>query len=156
MDHHKPAEFHLHPQLLADCHCLGRLPGAWLLLQRNAALPWLILVPETASEDFLSLPPAQRSLLLEQSQQLAEFLRGELGAERINFASIGNLVPQLHLHIVGRHAGDACWPKPVWGHLAEGPSYSAGQVQQIQTQLAARCGLSLVPSPADRTGETDV
>lgn len=154
LDRHKSLEFPLHPQLLADCHRLGQLPGAWLLLQRNTLLPWLILVPETLSEDFLSLPSAQLGLLMQQSQQLAGFMRAELGAKRINFASIGNLVPQLHLHLIGRHPGDACWPKPVWGHLAAGPDYSAEQVQHLQQRLAAQCGLN--PRPLAHTGNAHV
>ncbi len=144
--------FALHPRLRADCHVLGQLDDVWLLLQSNALVPWLILVPETQTLEFLSLPEPRRSSLLAHCDQLAQFLRDEFAATRINFASIGNLVPQLHLHIVGRNEADVCWPDPVWGNLPAGPGYPTAQIRRIQTQLETRLGLHI----ADPQGEAHV
>ena len=129
------SDFRIHPQLLADCHCLGRLPATHLLLHRNAALPWFILVPETELENLLDLPPSQREAVLADCKAVSDYLRSRLGSTRINVAWIGNLVPQLHVHVIGRRPGDPCWPKPVWGHLEQTASYDAEGLRQIAADL---------------------
>jgi len=132
------SEFTLHPQLAADCHQLGRLPATRLLLHGNASLPWLILVPETEQLEFLLLPDAEQQRLLGYARQLASYLLAERQCQRSNFAAIGNLVPQMHLHIVGRHPGDPCWPAPVWGNLTEDAAYSREQLTEMVEQLQQR------------------
>ncbi len=109
------SQFQLHPQLRADTHHLAKLPACHLLLHRNASLHWFVLVPETDSQDLFDLPPGQRAAVLGECEKVARMLKGELGYPKINFAAIGNLVPQLHIHLVGRRSDDACWPKPVRG-----------------------------------------
>lgn len=129
------SDFILHPQLLADCHQLGRLIATHLLLHRNAALPWLILVPETDLANLLDLPSAQRDAVLADCKRVSDTLTGTLGYPRVNVAWIGNLVPQLHIHVIGRRPGDPCWPKPVWGHLELVAAYSAGEVERIRAAI---------------------
>lgn len=138
-------DFRIHPQLLADCHRLGRLPATHLLLHRNAALPWFILVPETQVTDLLDLGPGAREAALDACTLVARYIKAEFGVPKVNFAAIGNLVPQLHLHLVGRTPGDPCWPAPVWGNLDPGPEYSQAQVTAIGTALRAQAGL--IPTP---------
>jgi diadenosine tetraphosphate (Ap4A) HIT family hydrolase len=127
--------FALHPQLLADCHRLGRLPATHLLLHRNAAVPWLILVPETALANLLDLPIDQRDAVLADCKRVSDYLTGVLGCPRVNVAWIGNLVPQLHVHVIGRRPTDPCWPKPVWGHLESVCDYTVAEVDAIQSGL---------------------
>jgi diadenosine tetraphosphate (Ap4A) HIT family hydrolase len=129
--------FAIHSQLLADCHLLGRLPATHVLLHRNAAIPWFILVPETDHTDLLDLPPAQRDAVLADCKRVAGYLRWPLGRPKVNVAWIGNLVPQLHIHVIGRAPGDPCWPQPVWGHLTSGRDYDAGEVAALR---AGVCG----------------
>lgn len=129
--------FALHPQLAADSHGLGETATAHVLLHRNAAVPWLMLVPKTGLSDLLELPAALRTVLIDDCARLARYLRMRRGAEKINFAAIGNLVPQLHLHVVGRRAGDACWPLPVWGHLNRSATYSETEVATIRDEVRA-------------------
>ena len=131
----------IHPQLLADCHRLGRLEFCHVLLNRNAVLPWFILVPETAVTDLLDLPEAQRTGALSEAAVIAQFIKRHLGYAKINFAAIGNVVPQLHLHVVGRKPGDPCWPAPVWGHLVESQEYSDQRVGEIRDLLIRQCSL---------------
>jgi diadenosine tetraphosphate (Ap4A) HIT family hydrolase len=132
------AGFELHPQLLADCHPVGRLALSHVLLQRNAALPWLILVPEVVADvrELYELDPAERRVLDAEIDVLARYLKRSLGAQKINVAAIGNIVPQLHIHVVGRHPADPCWPGVVWGNLPAGPAWSADQVKQIAAAVA--------------------
>ncbi|MBK6959794.1 MAG: HIT family protein [Gammaproteobacteria bacterium] len=129
--------FVLHPQLAADSHSLGETATAHVLLHRNAVVPWLMLVPKTEHCDFLELPVALRAVLIDDCARLARYLRMRRGAEKINFAAIGNLVPQLHLHVVGRSLGDACWPLPVWGHLNVTAAYSEAEVAIIREEVHA-------------------
>lgn len=133
------------PQLLADCHVLGRFPASTLLLNRNAALPWFILVPQTPLCDFLDLPQGQREVVLAECAGVSGFIKQVLGFDKVNFAGLGNVVPAMHLHIIGRHPQDACWPQPVWGNLPEGVSYSVEQMREWQHGLVNLLGL--VPEP---------
>jgi len=129
-------DFSIHPQLLEDCHLLGRLSATHLLLHRNAALPWFILVPETELANLLDLPIHQRDRVLADCKRVSDYLLARFGSTRINVAWIGNLVPQLHVHVIGRRPGDPCWPRPVWGHLEQAASYSAVDLSRIASDLA--------------------
>lgn len=133
--------FEIHPQLLADCHRLGRFDLCHVLLNRNGALPWFILVPECGANDLLDLPDATRSAALCESAMVSEFIKRQLGYPKVNFASIGNVVAQLHLHVVGRRPGDPCWPAPVWGNLQERREYRAGEIGEIVELLRRQCRL---------------
>ena len=136
------SDFDIHPRLRADCHTLGRYARCHLLLHRNAAGPWFILVPETDLPDLLDLPPAERDAAVAESAAVAAFVKETLGWPKVNFGAIGNLVPQLHLHVVGRRSGDACWPAPVWGNLPEGETWAPAQVEELIAGLVAVTGLS--------------
>jgi len=140
----------IHPQLLADCHRLGRFAACHLLLHHNAALPWFILVPVLTPDgvtnrpllDLLDLDADLRGRILGECALVSGYIKTELGLPRVNVAAIGNLVPQLHLHVVGRAPGDACWPAPVWGHLRPGPEYAPQRLHDIQAALASRYHLT--------------
>ena len=136
---------HIPEQLLKDCHHLGGLPASELLLNRNASLPWFILVPRTQLNDFLDLPDALRQVVLGESAAVSLFIKQGLGFDKVNFAGLGNVVSAMHLHIIGRHAKDPCWPQPVWGNLPEGESYPRERLQQWQADLVNMIGLAPVP-----------
>lgn len=129
--------FTVHPRLLADCHYLGRFALSHVLLHGNAGLPWFILVPEVGAEvtELHELDAAQRRALDEELDVVARFLKQALGAHKINVAAIGNIVAQLHVHVVGRRRDDPCWPGVVWGNLAEGPCWPAARVGAIAAAL---------------------
>jgi diadenosine tetraphosphate (Ap4A) HIT family hydrolase len=129
--------FAIHPQLLADCHLLGRLPATHLLLHKNASVPWLILLPETDCANLLDLPADRRDAVLADCKLVSDWLTSARGCQRVNVAWIGNLVPQLHVHVVGRRPSDACWPKPVWGYLEPGPEYGEDERRSIAAALLA-------------------
>ncbi len=131
----------IHPQLLADCHHLGRLPASELMLHRNDRLPWFILVPDTALADVLDLPVQQREAVLVDCAAVSGFIKRELGYPKVNFGGLGNVVPQMHLHVIGRRQGDACWPGPVWGNLPDGGDYEPNQLRDWQRALVGAAGL---------------
>ncbi len=134
-------DFVIHPQLLADCHRLGKLRTCHVLLHRNAILPWFILVPETAIPDLLDLSDDVRRAAMGEAATVARFIKTRLGYTKINFAAIGNVVPQLHLHVVGRSKDDPCWPAPVWGHLKEAREYSTADLERVSALLERDCAL---------------
>lgn len=131
----------IHPQLLEDCHLLGTVASGVLLLHRNASLPWFILVPETELTDVLDLEPARREAVFAEAAAVSGYIKGELGWPKVNVAGLGNQVPQMHLHVIGRRVGDAAWPQPVWGNLPPGPGYDAGQLAALRAGLSRCCGL---------------
>ena len=134
----------IHAQLLADCHHLGSLPESELLLSRNAALPWFIVVPRTALQDLLDLPEAQRNAVVNECAAVSSFIKDVLGYEKVNVAGLGNVVPDMHLHVIGRREGDACWPQPVWGNLPVGGAYDSQILDKWQAELVERIGLRAV------------
>jgi diadenosine tetraphosphate (Ap4A) HIT family hydrolase len=126
----------LHPQLLSDTHFLGRLGSSRVLLHRNAVVPWFILVPDSADGDLLEVPLGMLSTIMEEAALISRFVKETFGCAKVNFASIGNVVPQLHLHIVGRRPDDPCWPAPVWGNLRLARDYPADELARIVEQLS--------------------
>ena len=135
--------FEIHPQLLADCHRLGRFNLCHVLLNKNALLPWFVLVPETSVTDLLDLPDEQRNAAMNETALISQFIKRNLGYPKVNFAAIGNVVPQLHLHVVGRKPDDPCWPAPVWGHLTESREFSDQRIAEIRELLVRYCSLKV-------------
>ena len=134
------AGFELHQQLAADTVVVGDLPLCTVLLSRDANYPWLILVPRRAnvSEVFELSDNDQIQFLLEQVA-VSKLVQQVYLADKINVAALGNVVPQLHLHIVARFTKDAAWPKPIWGKVAA-LKYTSEQLEsridELQQALA--------------------
>lgn len=111
--------FSLHERLAADCHLVGDLPLCRVLLLDDRRYAWVILVPRReAIREIHELDGSDREALMAESCALGEFMLDGFPGDKLNVAALGNLVPQLHLHHVVRHAGDPAWPGPVWGHSA--------------------------------------
>lgn len=127
--------FQMHPQLVEDCHVVGRLQDCHVLLHCNAAVPWFILVPEADAAELLDLPTEQRDRVMEECALVGRFIRQRFQSPKLNFGALGNLVPQLHLHVIGRHPEDPCWPNPVWGNLQVSEKYSPEEQEQIKHEL---------------------
>ena len=140
-----PATFVLDAALAADTHLIGDLPLARVLLMDDARFPWLILVPRvTGMRDLIDLPHAQQHLFLDEVEHCAQVLRRQHTPDKLNIASLGNVVAQLHVHVIARFAHDAAWPRPVWG-VGERVAYAA---EPLATQLAQlRAALNLPPAP---------
>lgn len=109
-------EFQLHPVLAADTLAIARLAVSELLLMNDARFPWCILVPRYPGlTEWHHLPAAARLPFLDEMDRLSRALLALPGITKINVGALGNRVPQLHVHVVGRHPADAAWPGPVWG-----------------------------------------
>ncbi|MBY0429214.1 MAG: HIT domain-containing protein [Alphaproteobacteria bacterium] len=110
------AEFFLHTQLAQDTFFVKDLKLSKLLLMNDARFPWVVLVPRQPDvKDLIDLLPSSQRILLDEINRVSIFMKRYFKAEKLNIASIGNIVPQLHMHIVARTSKDAAWPKPVWG-----------------------------------------
>ena len=134
-------EFVLHPRLQEDAIELGDLPLCRVLLMNDARYPWLILVPRRQDcRELTDLDPASRALLVEELAQVEEAMQAVFDPEKFNLALLGNRVPQLHAHLIGRFHSDLSWPDTVWNQGAAEP-YRAGQAHAIL--LALRAALSL-------------
>ena len=82
----------------------------------DARYPWLVLVPRrTNMHEFVDLQDNEQSLLLDEIRRCCELFKALHKPARINIAMIGNVVPQLHVHVIARFANDPTWPRPVWG-----------------------------------------
>jgi diadenosine tetraphosphate (Ap4A) HIT family hydrolase len=132
------SEFVLHPRLAADTSLVTDWPLSRLLLMEDARYPWLVLVPRRpALAELADLHPEDREILMDEVVRAGAAVKTLLPGAKLNVATLGNLVPQLHVHVVGRLAGDPAWPGPVWGH-SPGVPYGP---EALATRLAAlrRC-----------------
>jgi diadenosine tetraphosphate (Ap4A) HIT family hydrolase len=127
--------FKLHQRLQDDTAQIGQLPLCTALLSKDANYPWVILVPRRAAiTEIYQLEPQDRQQLLLESCALAEDMQAIFRGDKLNIATIGNRVPQLHLHHVVRFKSDPAWPGPVWGAV-EAAAYSDALLQQRLTEL---------------------
>ncbi len=142
-----PSDFELDPRLKNDCHILGRLDSTLLLLMDNALVSWFILVPDVEVSEFHELQHEVQLQLLEQINLISIYLKQDISADKVNVAAIGNIVRQLHIHVVGRVEGDYCWPNVVWGAEGRRP-YSKTEVQDIFSSIRKVLGDRFVPAPS--------
>ncbi|ARS53039.1 HIT domain-containing protein [Kushneria konosiri] len=125
--------FALHERLAADTLFVASLELCELRLMNDARFVWALLIPQRDGiRESFELPRQERARLWQEVDQLGEFMMRHTGADKINIGALGNMVPQLHVHVIARAQGDDAWPGPVWG---------AGQAQPLtedtrQTRLA--------------------
>ncbi|KQY97221.1 histidine triad (HIT) protein [Pseudolabrys sp. Root1462] len=132
-------DFTLHPQLVADTVEVGDLALCRVLLSNDANYPWLILVPRRPDiVELIDLTAVDRAALSAEIDAAARALKATVPCEKLNVAALGNMVPQLHVHIIARRHGDPAWPKPVWGAvpaIAYNPAVRDGFVTALQRAL---------------------
>jgi diadenosine tetraphosphate (Ap4A) HIT family hydrolase len=129
--------FTLHPTLDRDTLLVYRLPLCRVLLMKDRRFPWLILVPEREGvREIHELPQADRAQLVEEIARASEALTRLFRPDKVNVGALGNVVPQLHVHVVARFASDPAWPGPVWG---SGPAeaYGDSELETLRERLAA-------------------
>ncbi|MBK4988903.1 HIT domain-containing protein [Pseudomonas sp. S36] len=129
--------FVLDSRLQLDTVVLGDFALCQLLLSKDANYPWFILVPKRPGvSELFDLDAAEQHQLWQETTQLAVALKASYGADKMNVATLGNVVSQLHMHVIVRMQGDAAWPAPVWGKCPA-VSYSDEQVQVIRQRVRA-------------------
>lgn len=108
--------FALDPRLAADSIAVGEFNLSQLRLMDDARFPWLILVPRIAgARELIDLDESDRASLLGEITIVGRMLESMFTPDKLNVAALGNVVSQLHVHVIARHANDAAWPQPVWG-----------------------------------------
>lgn len=131
--------FSLHPRLAADTLPIGELALCQVLLMNDARFPWIILVPRRpALREIIDLAPEDQATLLAEITAVSRVLQRLIEPQKLNVAAIGNVVAQLHIHIVARFEDDTAWPAPVWGHGAREPydeNESSGFIALLQREL---------------------
>lgn len=133
--------FTLHERLANDCVPVGDLPLCCVLLMNDCRFPWAIVVPRRAgAAEIHDLPPADRATLIDEVAHVSAALKKVAGAEKMNIGALGNIVRQLHVHVVGRTEGDDAWPGPVWG-AGERIPYPAGAAAACAAELRKALGL---------------
>ena len=114
--------FALHPDLIRDTVEVTRLALCRVGLMNDATYPWLILSPMLPGlRDFHDVPAERQTALMDEIRRAARALQKTYTADKINVAALGNVTPQLHIHVIARSAGDPAWPKPVWGMVPAKP-----------------------------------
>ncbi len=125
----------LDPRLQQYTLTVGDLPLCRRLLMNDAQYPWFILVPRRAAvNEVFDLDAADQLALWQETTTLASVLKDGFAADKMNVATLGNMVSQLHMHVIARTREDAVWPAPVWGKLPAQP-YSEVQLAEVLARL---------------------
>lgn len=125
--------FVLHEQLQQDCTVVGDLPLSTLLLMNDANYPWFVLVPRREQvREWYELSEADQRQLVCEVNGLAECVQKQTGAKKMNIGALGNMVPQLHVHVIARFEQDAAWPAPVWGRVPTRPYDDASLTDLVE------------------------
>ena len=111
-----PAAWSLHATLEQDTVSIGDLPLSRVLVIKDANYPWLLLVPRRADTvEIIDLDEVAQAQLIVEINRVARALKDVTRPDKLNIAALGNVVPQLHVHVIARRTTDAAWPRPVWG-----------------------------------------
>jgi diadenosine tetraphosphate (Ap4A) HIT family hydrolase len=129
------APWSLHPQLERDTVAVGDLALSRLLAMNDATYPWVVLVPRRPDTvEIIDLEAADQARLMAEIAEVSAALKRLTGCDKLNVAAIGNVVPQLHIHVVARRTDDPAWPRPVWGAAPAQP-YAGTDMQSLIAAL---------------------
>lgn len=127
--------FELDERLKNDTHFLFANAEFQVLLHKNSNIPWIIIVPKTDKKELFELTDIQIDHINHLCDSVYKLFIKLFHVEKMNIAAIGNIVPQLHIHAIGRKKTDACWPDVVWGADYPFTSYSVPQIEEIKAEL---------------------
>ena len=132
----------LDPQIEKDTIPIGDMPLCHVLLMKDANYPWLLLVPRRRSVvEIVELDYIEQAQLMGEIAQASRALKAVTNCDKLNVAAIGNVVSQLHIHVIGRSRSDAAWPKPVWNAVPP-CAYDEAALAKLMTPLRQRLALS--------------
>ena len=133
-------DFKLDPRLEADTYQLTDLSLCRILLMNDSRYPWLILVPrQQGLREFHDLSREDQSRLMSEITRTAKILEVCHQPDKLNIGALGNIVNQLHIHVLGRFDGDPAWPGPVWG-IGEPVAYFEKQADALIREFRAQLG----------------
>ena len=136
-----PAAWSLHAQLKNDTIDIGDLPLSRVLVIKDANYPWLLLVPRReGAVEIIDLDEVEQAQLMTEVSRVARALKDITKCDKLNIAALGNVVPQLHVHIIARRKADAAWPRPVWG-LVPPLAHDAAEVQNFISAIRKKIWL---------------
>jgi len=136
------ADFALDPAFVATSAALGELPLCHARLQQDARYPWIVLIPRRPHlREIEQLSAVDRLALMDEIVVSGAAVRAiglaiGLRVDKLNVGSLGNVTPQLHVHVIGRRSGDPAWPGPVWGHSPAAPFAAEGLEAAIASAKA--------------------
>src|SRR3979490_4422 len=127
--------------LKKDTIDIGDLPLSKVLVIKDAHYPWLLLVPRRPDAvEIIDLDEVEQAQLMTEISRAALSLKETTKCAKLNTAALGNLVPQLHVHVIARRSGDAAWPRPVWGVMPP-LAHDAEEVQNFISALRRKIWL---------------
>ena len=132
------ADFTMHPRLAAGGYHLATLRGCEVLLKKNAHYTWFVIVPRVDAEktEITHLSETEYSDINACTLTVSQFLELEFSPDKTNIGNIGNIVQQMHIHVIGRSEKDPAWPEVVWGHKEKIP-YSDERVEEVRNAFKA-------------------
>ena len=131
----------LHSQLKKDTIDIGDLPLCQVLVIKDAHYPWLLLVPRReGAVEIIDLDEVAQAQLMTEISRVSRALKEVTKCDKLNIAALGNLVPQLHVHVIARRTSDAAWPRPVWGVMPP-LAHDAEEVQNFINALRRKIWL---------------
>jgi diadenosine tetraphosphate (Ap4A) HIT family hydrolase len=134
-------DFELNSQLAADSVAVDSWPLCEVLLANDANYPWLILVPRRPGlRDYHDLLPADMVVAGEEISRASRALVGLFAPTKVNVAALGNMVPQLHIHVIARFADDPAWPQPIWGVVPATPYAQDERAERLAALRGAFAG----------------
>ena len=136
-----PSDWSLSAQLEKDTINIGDLPLSRVLVIKDANYPWLLLVPRRPNvSEIIDLDEVEQAQLMTEISRVGRALKELTKCDKLNIAALGNMVPQLHVHIIARRSSDAAWPRLVWGVMQPLP-HDAEEVQQFISALRRKVWL---------------
>ena len=131
----------LHARLKEDTIDIGDLPLCRVLVIKDAHYPWLMLVPRRPEiVEIIDLNEVEQAQLMTEISRVSRALKDITKCDKLNIAALGNVVPQLHIHIIARRGSDVAWPRPVWG-IAPPLEHDAEEVQAFISALRRKIWL---------------
>lgn len=127
-------------RLAADTEPVAELDLCRVLAMRDANYPWLILVPRVAGAvEIIDLNGEAKAVLMNEITRGCAALKAVTACHKLNVAALGNMVPQLHVHLIARFRHDAAWPGPVWGKVPAAP-YRPGALEDFVAAIRRALG----------------
>lgn len=137
------SRFAVHPKIAETTVVVGDLPLSRVLLANERRYPWLMLLPRTEIDEICDLTEADQIQLIRESAAASQAIRTLFQPDKLNIGALGNMVRQLHYHVVGRWTSDASWPGPVWGKPLDHPYAPADLAHEAMRFRQALAGAGL-------------